>query len=144
MQASMAATKRADGCAAMGAEIVPEHDDVSTEMAQQVTEEGADPGLADIVERELVVQPQALAARTDRDPGDHRDPIVPVAMMDDRSAAPWGPRATDTGDQEEARFVGKDEMGAQPPGVFLTRGHSFFFQCSILASSRSQARRAGL
>jgi hypothetical protein len=46
-------------------------------------------------------------------------------------------------DQQEAGFVGKDDVGAQPRSVFFTRGHSFCFQRSIASSFRSTARFSG-
>lgn len=143
MQARMTAAELADGLSTMSAEIVPQDDDVTTEVTEQVAEECAHLGLADVLAIELVVQPQPAAARTHGDAGDDRDPIMTVAMVNNGGMASGGPGAADTGDQEEARFVGEDEVGAQPRGVFFTRGHSLRFQRSIFASSRSRARRSG-
>jgi len=47
------------------------------------------------------------------------------------------------GDQKEAGFVGKYDMGAQPRSAFFTWGQSFGFQRLIFSSSRSNARRSG-
>jgi hypothetical protein len=46
-------------------------------------------------------------------------------------------------DQEEARFVDEDEVGAQPRGVFFTRAQSRCFHRAMAASSRWSARRSG-
>ncbi len=62
----------------------------------------------------------------------------------DRGLTHRAPGLPDRRDQEEARFVGKDEMGAQPCGVFFTRGQPARFQAAMAASSRSTARRSGV
>jgi hypothetical protein len=53
------------------------------------------------------------------------------------------PGSDHRGDQKEAGFVGKYDMGAQPRSAFFTRGQSFGFQRLIFSSSRSNARRSG-
>jgi hypothetical protein len=68
---------------------------------------------------------------------------VTVAMAQLRRLAAGRPGAAHGGDQEEARFVREDKVGAQPRGVFFTRGQTSRFQRSIARSSRSRARRSG-
>ncbi len=73
----------------------------------------------DIVLIELAVQCTMEAFRTDSDTRDGRDPIMTIPMNQDRCLSHRTPGLTDRGDQEEARFVDKDDMGCQPCGVFL-------------------------
>jgi hypothetical protein len=65
----------------------------------------------------LAVQRTMKALRTDGDAGDGRDAVVPIPMTQDRCLSHRAPGLTDRRDQEEARFVDKDEMGCQPGGV---------------------------
>ena len=106
--------------------------------------EGADSPTSDVVQAELIVEPQRLTSRADGDRRDDRYAIVTVPMMVDRSVPPWCPGAQQIRDQEEPRFVEEDEVGTQPCSVFFTRGQRFFFQRRIASSLRSTARRSGV
>lgn len=108
-----------------------------------MTEEDAHLFLPDIVEPKLVIEAETLSLGTDGDGRNHGDSLAPIPMTQDRSLAPWGPGLDHVGDQQEPGFVGKDEVGAQPRGVFFTRGQSFCFQRAMACSSRSSARRSG-
>lgn len=55
----------------------------------------------------------------DGDAGDGRDAVVIIPMMQNRCLPHRTPGFADRRDQEEPRFVYKDEMGCQPCGVFL-------------------------
>jgi len=92
---------------------------------------------------ELEVEVEAPSSGTDRDRRDGGDTIAPVEMLDDRSLANRRPGLRDRRCQEEARFVGKDDMGTQPSGVFFTRGQSFRTKRRITPSWRSKARFCG-
>src|SRR4030042_7187993 len=80
---------------------------------------------------------------TNGDAGDGGDPVMAITMMQNRGLAYRAPRFKNRRDQEEARFVDKDEVGCQPCGVFFTRGQTDFFHFSMAASSLSIARRSG-
>ena len=123
--------------------IVPDDDDVAPEMSEKVSKKDADLILLDVLGMQVVVEPKAATARTDRHSGNGRDPIMTVTMPKNRRPASGGPGAAHARNQEEARFIDKDEVGTQPRGVFFTRTHSFFFQRAIFFSSRSRARRSG-
>ena len=127
----------------MGAGVVQQGDHRPLQMAQQVTEEHADFLLADVLVVQLVEQAQTLSFRADRDPRDHGNLVAPVAVVDHRRLTPRRPGLGYMGDQQESGFVGKDDVGAQPSGVFFTRGQSFFFQRAMVFSSRSTARVSG-
>src|SRR5512136_63387 len=79
----------------------------------------------------------------DGNPRDSRDPVMTISMKHDRGLSHRTPGLMDRRDQEEARFVDKDEMGCQPCGVFFTWGQTDRFHFSMAASSRSMARRSG-
>ena len=96
--------------------------------------------LSDVLEMELEVEVEALSTRTDADRRDGGHAIVPIEMPDDGSLAHRRPGLGDRRCQEEARFIGKDEVGTQPSGVFFTRGQSFRTKRRITPSSRSKAR----
>lgn len=128
----------------MGLRIVEQNGERSSEMAQQMPKEGADAPTSDVIQAELIVEPQPLTPRADGNRRDDRYAIVTVPMMVDGSVSPWCPGAQKIRDQEEPRFVEEDEVGTQPCSVFFTRGQRFFFQRRIASSLRSTARRSGV
>lgn len=132
-----------DRVAVMDRRIVEQQHDRATQLTQQLTDKLADAHPIQVVLVEAKVQAQPLAARAYRDGGNYRDLVAPCAMAMQRRPPPRRPGLDDGGDQEEARFVGKDDMGAQPCGVFFTRGHSSRFQRSMKRVLRSSARRSG-
>src|SRR5574340_1656017 len=97
----------------------------------------------DIVFVQLAVQRAMEPLRTDGYAGDGRDAVVLISVLKYRGLAYRTPRLTNGGNQEEARFVDKDEVGRQPCGVFFTRGQTDCFHSAMPASLRSMARRSG-
>ena len=128
----------------MGGGVIQEDNDGAAQVPQQGTQKCTDFLLTDILGEKKIVETQAVPLGADRNTGDHRN-FVPssLAMPMDGGFPLRGPSPDHRGNQEEARFVGEDDVGAQPRSVFFTRGHSFFFQRSISASLRSKARRSG-
>lgn len=144
VQAGELAAEGADRLAFVNAALVPEHDDVAPEMAEEIAKELERVRTREVLLHEKTpVEAEPAALRTHRDAGDHGDLVPPIAMADDRRLPAGRPRLVDARDQQEARLVDEDEMGAQPRGVFFTRGHSTRVHCSIAASSRSNARVSG-
>ncbi len=127
----------------VNAGVVPDHDDVPAEVAQQVPEEFADLVVSDVLRVALEVQADAPTPGSKRDARDHGDAIMPVAMMNEGRLSARSPGLSHRGDQEEARLVDEDDVGTQPRSVFFTRGQFFRFQRSIASSFRSSARRSG-
>lgn len=123
--------------------LVQKHNHRAVQVSKQMAEEDAHLLLPDVAEPKLVIEAEMLALGTDGDPRDHGDSVSPIAVVQDRSVAARGPRFDHVGDQQEAGFVGEDEVGAQPRGVFFIRGQSLCFQRSMACSSRSAARRSG-
>ncbi len=91
----------------------------------------------------LKVEVRATPHGADRDRGDDRDSIAAIDVADDRRPTQRGPCLRDRRRQEEARFVGEDEVGSQPRGVFFSRGHSCRTNRRMAVSSRSRARFCG-
>lgn len=127
----------------MDAPVVPEHNHRPAQVAQQVSEEGADLRGPDVHEVELVVEPEAPPAGADGEPGDHRNLVVSLPEAQEGRLPLGRPGLAHTRDQEEAGFVDEDEVGVQPRGVFFTRAHSRRFHSAIRSSSRSSARASG-
>jgi len=127
----------------MNRAIVQENNQVAVDLMQQMTKECRHLFALDIVLIELAVQCTMEAFRTDGNTRDGRDPIMTITMKQDRGLSYGAPGLTDRRDQEEPRFVDKDEMGCQPCGVFFTRGQTDRFHSAMAASSRSTARRSG-
>ncbi len=98
---------------------------------------------SNIVLIQLAVQLTMEALGADGDTGDDGDAVMTIPMMQNRGLPHWTPRFRNRGNQEEARFVDKDEVGRQPCGVFFTRGKTERFHFAISSSSRSMARRFG-
>ena len=112
-------------------------------LSQELAEERYHFFALNIVLVELAVQCTMKTFRTDGNTRDRRDAIVTIPMKHDRCLSNGTPGLADRRNQEEARFVDKDEMGCQPRGVFFTRGQTDRFHASMAASSRSVARRSG-
>jgi hypothetical protein len=119
---------------------VPQEIDVPAQVSEKVLEEGASLLLSDVLEVELEVEVEVPPVRTDGDGGDGRDAITAMHVVEDWRLADGCPGLGHRGRQEEARFVGKDDVGTQPCGVFFTRGQSFLTNLRITPSSRSKAR----
>ncbi len=127
----------------VNAGVVPDHDDMPAEVAQQVAEEFADPAVPDVRGVALEVQADATTPGSNGDARNHRDAIMPVAMINDGRLTARSPGLSHRGDQEEARLVDEDDVGTQPRSVFFTLGQVRRFQRSIVSSFRSSARRSG-
>ena len=143
MQSRKPATDFSNPFSFVNAGVVPNHDDVPAEVAQQVPEELADLVVPDVLRMALEVQADAPTPGSQRDARDHGDAIMPVAMMNDGRLAAGSPGLSHRGNQEEARLVDEDDVGTQPRSVFFTLGQVRRFQRSMASSSRSSARRSG-
>lgn len=128
----------------MGGGVIQQSDDGAAQVAQYLPQKNADFLLSDIVEEEQIVKAKSLALGAERNSGYYGDLIPsPLAMTMNGSFSLRRPGPNHGGDQTEAGFVGKYDMGAQPRSVFFTRGHFLCFQRLIFPSSRSNARRSG-
>jgi len=129
--------------AAMDGAVVQQHDQMTTDLTQEMAQERLRLCPLDVVLVEVAVQHAMEAPGADRDAGDRGDTVVTVAVAHDRGLADGTPRLAHGGHQQEAGFVDKDDVGRQPFGVFFTAGQTDRFHSAMAASSRSTARRAG-
>ena len=127
----------------MNLAIIQQGNQMPGYLSQELAEKRDHFFTVDIALIELAVQGTMEAFRTDGNTRDSRDPVMTIPMKYDRGLSHRTPGLVDRRDQEEARFVDKDEMGCQPCGVFFTRGQTDRFHFSMAASSRSTARRSG-
>lgn len=132
-------TELADESAAMRIATVPQHEDVTTDLAQQLSEEVPDLLLSNVLCEELKMKIQSLVPGRHRDPRDDGDAIASVEVMNGGCLADWSPSRSNRGRQLEARLVDEDEVGSQPPGVFFTLGQSSRMKRRISAWLRSSA-----
>ena len=128
-----------DEPASMGIAAVPQDDDMPADLPEQLSQKVAGLELPDVLRVELKVQVEALAAGRHRDPRDDGDSIASIDVVHDGRLAHGRPGAGDRGGQLEARFVGEDEVGTQPPGVSFARGQSSRMKRRMSALLRSSA-----
>ena len=122
MQPREPATDLPNAFSFVNAGVVPDHNDVPAEVAQQVSEEFAHLVVPDVLRVALEVQSDAPTPGRNREARDHGDAIMPVAMMNEGRLTARGPGLSHRGDQEEARLVDEDDVGTQPRSVFFCLG----------------------
>ena len=128
----------------MGGGIIQQSNDWAAQMAQQLAQKPADLLLPDVVEEEQIIEAEPMPPRAQRNSGDDGDLLPPPLAVAMKGSLPRrSPRPHHVGNEQKARFVGKDYVGAQPRSVFFMRGQSFPFQRSMASSFRSRARRSG-
>ena len=132
----MTATEFAHRVASVLAQLVPQHDDLPTQVSKKMTEEGADLRMLDVLSVELIVETYSLSVRAHREARNCGDSITTLMVTMNGGLSARSPRLSDRGDQEEARFVDEDDVGAQARRPFFIRGQCRRFHSSILASSR--------
>ena len=123
----------------MGCAVIQKDDQMAGYLMQQMAEAHRHFFALDVVFIQLAVKRTMKAFRTDGDAGDGGNAIVTILMMNNGCFPNRAPRFANRGNQEEARFVNKDEMGRQPCGVFFTRGQTDRFHSAMTASFRSMA-----
>lgn len=143
VQASEATAHGSNGLSAMDRGVVPDHDHVTPEVAQQVTEEVTHRETVDVRAVEAIVEAHAVPHRADRESRDDRDAVATIPVTQHRGATPRCPGLEQHGNQLEAALVGEDDVGPQFLGVFFTSGHTSRFHRPMASSSRSRARRSG-
>jgi hypothetical protein len=122
---------------------VPEDDDVAGDLPEELPQKVAGFDLSDVVGVKLEVEIGSLANGRNRDARNRRDSVAPVEVVNRRRLAHGSPGLGHRRGQLEARFVGENDMGAQPAGVFFTLGHSRSTKRRISARLRSSAFLCG-
>ena len=109
MQAAMLSQQLLERCSLVGGRIIQNHDHLAPQVAQQLAQKQANFFLPDVVEIELIVQTQTLAAGTYGDSRNDRDLVAPsLAMIVNWGTALRGPGLGHIRNQKEARFIGKN------------------------------------
>jgi len=126
-------------------EAIPDQHDGRAQMTLQVLQEVEHTGAVDVgIRMQTEVQRDAIALGCDAHGGDGRDLAMRAgALAQDGCVSAQAPGAAHQRGHHQARFVDKDQRGAQAGSVFFTRGQSCSIQAWIRASSRSTARRVG-
>lgn len=143
VQAGKGATQLLDRGTAVDRQVVPDDEDVTPKVTQQMPEEITHLGATNVVAMETGVQAEPPTYRADRQPGDHRNAVAPIAMAGHRCLPLRCPGLEQGRDQLESALVDEDDVGTQPCGVFFTSGHVSRLNLSMACSSRSTARRWG-
>src|SRR5215831_2903929 len=105
VEALRASAKFPNEQATMKTDTVPQHENVASEVAEQLAQEVPRLQLPDVVGVELKVEIQAPPAGRHRDPRDDRDAVSPIEVMDGRGFADGSPGGDDGRCQLESRFV---------------------------------------
>ena len=123
MKSSAAMQIQTHGFVPMDLRAVPQEDNFASKVAQQQTEKLDDPLSVDVVPVAAEIHADPLPGRGDRERGDDREPIVPIAMAKDRRLSDWRPGLSDVRGEHEAAFVEEDQMSPEQTGVFLYRAN---------------------
>ena len=119
VKSRMTSEKLGERWAAMNGPTVPQQHDVAAELTQQQPQEGSDFEVAEVVEMEVTVETEPLACGAHRDCGDGRDPVVAVAVEEQRGLSAGRPGPAHGRDEQEAAFVQKSQICSQPTRFFL-------------------------
>ena len=145
MEATATTSESGDGHALVDVQAISDQQDRSTQVSEEISEKVDHPEAIDVqIRGEGKVKSYLSAGRGDGQRGDDRRLLaVTTALKEDRGLASGRPGTTDERRREEAALVQEDDMGPQPRGFFLMRGHSTLTQRRMASSSRSRARRSG-
>ncbi len=111
---------------AMDRAPIPEQDDGSPQMPEQVLQERSDIQAGEIATTQPKVERHPSPLGRHGQGTDRRHPILLRAVAHDRRAAFRGPGARHVGDEQEARFIKEDEVGTTSRGVFLYGASALF------------------
>ena len=125
-----------DDEALVGGAPIPKQHHRSPQVPKQTSQEPNDLHARDVDAVEAEIESKPPATGRDSDSGDGRDPIVPVAVSEDRGLPNRRPRLADVRHEEEAAFVEKGEMGPKSSGFFL------YLATSVFSTGRWLARPA--
>ncbi len=114
----MGGDPRSDFFTAMDRSPIPEQDDGSLQMPEQVLQERSDIQAGEIVTAQPKVERHPSPLGRHGQGTDRRHPILLIAVAHDRRAAFRGPGVRHVGDEQEARFIKEDEVGTTSRGVF--------------------------
>lgn len=105
--------------AAVNGSTVPEQEDRSAQVLEQILEKGAHIQSVKIPTAELSVKRQAFPLGRHCKCTDSRNPVLFIEMVENRSFASGSPGPGHVRDQQEPRFIQKDQMGPTSLSFFL-------------------------
>jgi hypothetical protein len=107
------------GCL-VGSAVIPQEDHGATQVPEQLCEKTSHFWEADIfIAMESGIESNAPAFRGDADRRDGRDFGPSSSTAETGSLSPWPPGAGNVGDQKEAAFIKKRQVGPKSFGFFL-------------------------
>jgi len=127
----------ANDAAAMGGQSIPDDEQVTGQVAEQMLKKQDHLLAPDRLFEDLEIEvPQG-------DTGDDRKGLPVEVMLQDGSLSAGCPSAAAMGTPAQPAFVDEDDRTPLFAGCFLMAGQRFFFQSSMAASFRSTARPTG-
>jgi hypothetical protein len=122
---------------AMNGRAVPQDENLSGNMPQEVLQKENDLGALDAAGIKLKVEaPKRQSANEGK--------ALPIeGFLQKRGLPAWRPSASPAGARAQAAFVDEDDSLPLAAGFFFRAGHSTCFQRRMAFSSRSTARRSG-
>jgi hypothetical protein len=121
---------------------VPQQDHGALEMFEQFLKETTDIQTVKIPRPKPEIKSHAFPFRGHRQSTDGGNPALFVEGIEDRGSPFGSPRATDVGNEQEARFIDEDQPGPNSFGFFLYGATDKLSTAQSL--SRSFAKRAAL
>lgn len=115
---------------AVSLQAVPDQDDWTIQLAQELTQEGDDQSGIDVdIGMQSEIEMPAVTMRTDRQGSDGRDFLVcPCALVEHRRLSARTPTAARQRRHQQAAFIKKNQVGFQLARFFLIPGHSCLSQ----------------
>ena len=120
---------------AMNHPAIPQQNDVTAEMPQQITQEHHDALSVHILPVALEIQTDPLPQRRDSDRGDDRALIAAIVMAENRRPVDRCPSFSHVWNEQKATLVKEHEVSAQTSGVILYSAKPF------VSTLRSRPRR---
>ena len=104
----------------MNLAAIPQQEDLTSEVTEQLAKKHDDLGAGDVAHMEIEIQPEAVATRRHGERRDNGHAIMAVAVPKVRRVPDGRPSLANVGDEQEAALIEEREMGASARGVFLT------------------------
>ena len=110
---------------AVSLQAVPDQDDRTIQLPQELTQEGDDQTGIDVdIGMQSEIEMQAVVMGTDRQGGDGRDFLVcPCALVEHRRLSARTPTAARQRSHQQAAFIKKNQVGFQLARFILMPGH---------------------
>lgn len=134
IQSPLLAQEVLDDEALVDGASIPKQHHRSPQVPEQIAQEFHDLHARDVGAVETEIESKPPPTGRDGESGDGGDPIMPVAVSEDRGLPNRSPGLADIRHEEEAAFVEKGEMGPKSSSFFL------YLATSLLSTGRWLAR----